>query len=84
LEDSLSNSKPPLKPDSSLAYCFPLGQYQGFQRRRQDAYVFRKYVGRAMKRLFEKYQDMGIPEDVYDRSIAYGDSVAKHVLSLFG
>jgi hypothetical protein len=81
LGGQLVKFKAPLKPDSSLAYCFPLASIKAFS-----------VVGRTLtfsgnmwdtyeKGLFEKYQDMGIPEDVYNRSIAYGDSVAKHVLA---
>ncbi|MCE7065496.1 vanadium-dependent haloperoxidase [Dyadobacter sp. CY326] len=71
----------PPKPDSSLAYCFPLASIKAFT-----------VVGRTLTfsgnmwddyetELFEKYRKMGIPEDVFERSTAYGDSVAKHVLA---
>jgi hypothetical protein len=81
LGNQLIKFKSPPKPDSALAYCFPLASIKAFT-----------VVGRTLtfsgnmwddyeKKLFKKYQDMGIPEDVYERSIAYGDTVAKHVMA---
>jgi hypothetical protein len=69
------------KPQADVAYCFPLASIKAFT-----------VVGRTLtfsgnlwddyeKDLFKKYEEMGIPEDVYERSVAYGDTVAKHVLA---
>lgn len=69
------------KPQAGVAYCFPLASIKAFM-----------VIGRTLtfsgdlwddyeKNLFKKYEEMGIPEDVYERSMAYGDTVAKHVLA---
>jgi hypothetical protein len=69
------------KPQAGVAYCFPLASIKAFT-----------VIGRTLtfsgdlwddyeKNLFKKYEEMGIPEDVYERSMAYGDTVAKHVLT---
>ncbi len=70
----------PRQPEAGLEYCFPLASIKAFTA-----------VGRMLtfsgnmwddyeKELFQKYKDMGIPDDVYERSVAFGDSVAKDVL----
>ncbi|MBB5285430.1 hypothetical protein HNQ92_003587 [Rhabdobacter roseus] len=67
-------------PVTGQEYCFPLASVKAFT-----------VVGRALtfssdlwdnyeKDFFKKYQAMGMPDDVYERSIAYGEQVAKHVL----
>lgn len=69
------------KPETGAAYCFPLASIKAFT-----------VVGRTLtfsgnmwddyeKGLFKKYQEMGIPKDVYERSIQFGDTIAKHVLA---
>lgn len=69
------------KPETGAAYCFPLASVKAFT-----------VVGRTLtfsgnmwddyeKGLFKKYQEMGIPKDVYERSIQFGDTIAKHVLA---
>jgi len=70
----------PRQPATGKMYCYPLASLKAFTA-----------VGRMLtfsgnmwddyeKGLFEKYKEMGVPEDVYERSIAFGDSVAKDVL----
>ncbi|WP_426293016.1 vanadium-dependent haloperoxidase [Dyadobacter endophyticus] len=81
LGNQLVKFNSPPKPDTALAYCFPLASIKAFM-----------VVGRTLtfsgnmwdgyeKGLLKQFQAMGIPEEVYERSIAYGDTVAKHVLA---
>jgi hypothetical protein len=80
LGGQLNGFTAPPAPDSSKAYCFPLASTKAFI-----------VVARALtfsgnmwddyeKTFWEKYKAMGIPKDVFDRSVAYGELVAKHVL----
>jgi hypothetical protein len=73
-----SSSAPTPKPGQE--YCFPLASLQAFMT-----------VGRALtfsadmwdnfdKEFQPRLQTLNIPEDVYERSIQYGEQVAKHVL----
>ncbi|HYG38145.1 MAG TPA: vanadium-dependent haloperoxidase [Cytophagales bacterium] len=67
-------------PDKDLEYCLPLASLKAYA-----------HVGRALtfsaemwdnfeKDFFKKFKEMGVPDDVYKRSLEYGDKVAKHVL----
>ncbi len=67
-------------PEAGKEYCFPLAGIKAFtvvgRTLTFSADMWDKYeVG-----LWKKYKDMGIPKEVYDRSIAYGEQVAKHVI----
>lgn len=81
LAGQINKFTPTPKPEAGAAYCYPLASVKAFT-----------VVGRTLtfsgnmwddyeKGLFKKYQEMGIPKDVYDRSIQYGDTIAKHVLA---
>ena len=76
----LNNFVTPTQPAAGKMYCYPLASLKAFT-----------VIGRTLtfsgnmwddyeKGLFEKYKKMGVPDDVYVRSIAFGDSVAKAVL----
>jgi hypothetical protein len=73
--------KAPMKPDSTLEYCFALSSIKAFTTVGRTLTFSGNMWDDYEKGLFAKYQDMGIPEEVYERSMAYGDSVAKHVLA---
>ncbi|WP_128546635.1 vanadium-dependent haloperoxidase [Larkinella soli] len=68
------------KPEPGQEYCYSLASTKAFLT-----------VGRALtfsgdlfdefeKKFYEEYHEMGIPDEVYERSVAYGEAVAKHVL----
>ena len=67
-------------PQKGKEYCFPLASTRAFA-----------IVGKALtfsddkwedfdQKFFRQYKEMDIPEEVYDRSIKYGEQVAKHIL----
>jgi hypothetical protein len=68
------------KPDSSLAYCFPLASIKAFTSVGRTLTFSGDMWDKYEQGLFAKYMEMGIPEDVYTRSLAFGDSVAKHII----
>lgn len=68
-------------PEEEKVYSFPLASVKAFIT-----------VGKALtfsddmwesyeKDFYRQYKEIGIPQDVYDRSVAYGEEVAKHVLA---
>ncbi len=72
--------EPGPKPEAGKDYCFPLASARAFLT-----------VGRALtfsgdlfddfeKAFYARFKVDGVPDEVYDRSMAYGESVAKHVL----
>lgn len=69
------------KPDPGVAYCYPLASIKAFASVGRTLTFSGNMWDDYEKELFEKYRQMGIPEDVFDRSMAYGDSVAKHIMA---
>ncbi|WP_224995532.1 vanadium-dependent haloperoxidase [Cesiribacter sp. SM1] len=71
-------------PEEGKVYCYPLASTKAFIE-----------VGKALtfnmemwedfeKDFYAQYEGMGIPADVYERSSAYGEQVAKHILAYAG
>lgn len=72
------------QPESGKEYCFPLASAKAFS-----------IVGRTLtfsgdmwdtydKDFLKKYEAMGIPDDVIERSTAYGEAVANHIIAYSG
>ncbi len=81
LSGQLNDLGPAPKPEAGKEYCYPLASAKAFA-----------LVGRTLtfsgnlwddyeKELFKKYEDMGMPSDVYERSIAYGELIANHIIA---
>ncbi|RIV23783.1 phosphatase PAP2 family protein [Fibrisoma montanum] len=77
----LNGSKPAPAPNPTSVYCFPLASLKAFLT-----------VGRALTfsedmwdefdtKLTPRLQTFGVPDDVYERSMAYGEQVARHILT---
>lgn len=72
------------QPEAGKEYCFPLASAKAFT-----------IVGRTLtfsgdmwdtydKDFLKKYETMGIPDDVIERSTAYGEAVANHIIAYSG
>jgi hypothetical protein len=68
-------------PEEGAEYCFPLASVKAFIAV-SKALTFSVDMWDAYEaELDRKYEAMDIPQDVYERSVAYGELVAKHVLA---
>ncbi len=72
------------QPEPGQEFCFPLASVRAFLT-----------VGRALTfsadrfdefeaKFYKQYQEAGVPSDVFERSMAYGEAVGKHVLAYAG
>lgn len=72
------------QPEPGQEYCFPLASVRAFLT-----------VGRALTfsgdrfdefeaKFYKQYQEAGVPGDVFERSMAYGETVGKHILAYAG
>lgn len=68
-------------PEEGKAYCFPLASMKAFTTMGRELTFSTTMWDEFEKEFYEKYEAMGIPKDVYQRSIAYGEKVAEHVLA---
>jgi len=72
---------PPPAPEAGKDYCFPLASVNA-QLTVGKALIFSESDVEDLKEsIFEEFKKMNMPEEVYDRSMAYGDAVAKHILA---
>jgi hypothetical protein len=68
-------------PEEGAEYCFPLASVKAFIAV-SKALTFSVDMWEAYEaELDRKYEAMDIPQDVYERSVAYGEQLAKHVLA---
>ncbi|MCU0354988.1 MAG: phosphatidic acid phosphatase, partial [Cytophagales bacterium] len=80
LAGQLNGLTPGPAPEPGQTYCFPLASVRAFMvMARNLTFSVEKY-DEFEKNLYASYQDMGMPDDVYERSLAYGDSVASHII----
>jgi hypothetical protein len=68
------------KPDPTEEYCFSLASTQAMIKVGRTLIFSEEDFDNFTKPVYDEFKSTGIPNDVYDRSIAYGDQVAAHIL----
>lgn len=81
LAGQLNGLTPGPKPEAGKEYCYPLASFNA-QLIVGKQLIFSEGDAEELKeKTFEDFKQMGIPQDVYDRSMAFGEAVAKHILA---
>jgi hypothetical protein len=81
LAGQLNGLTPVPQPEAGKEYCFPLASFNA-QLVVGKQLIFSEGDAEELKeKTFEDFKQMDIPNDVYDRSMAYGEAVAKHILA---
>lgn len=80
LGGSLKGFTTPTAPDSDKKYCFPLASTRAFLKVARNLTFSANFFDEYEKDFYKKYEQMGIPDEIIENSIAYGDSVAAHVM----
>jgi len=70
----------PPAPEAGETYCFPLASVQAFLKVGKALIFSEEKIDSFHTTLLKAYKATGIPKDVYERSLIYGDSVAQHIL----
>ncbi|WP_347157757.1 vanadium-dependent haloperoxidase [Pontibacter chitinilyticus] len=81
LAGKIRDFKPVPAPEQGKEYCYPLASIKAFIAVSKGLTISPNMWDNYEKELDRKYKEMGIPEDVYTRSVAYGEQVAGHVLA---
>ena len=68
------------KPEPGKDYCFPLASAHAFLTVARALTFSVEFYDEFEKPFYAEYKKNGVPDEVYDRSMAYGEAVAKHVL----
>ena len=80
LAGQLDELTPTPLPDTSQAYCYPLAAIKAFLTVGRTLISSEDQITTFETEIFNEYRSLGIPRSVFDRSLAYGEAVAQHVL----
>ncbi len=77
----LNELSPIPKPDKDKTYCFPLAGVHAFLIVGQALIFSEQEMADFKKELHDQYKKDGVPKQVFNNSIQYGEQVAKHILA---
>lgn len=69
------------KPDATKKYCYPLASVQAALRVGKALVFSEDKVEEFYQKMMTEFKETGIPEEVFENSIDYGNKVADHVLA---
>lgn len=81
LAGQLNGLQPGPQPEAGKEYCYPLASVNAMLTMGKQLVFSEGDVEDLEETLFQEFANMNMPQDVYDRSMAYGDAVAKHILA---
>ncbi|MCA0364549.1 MAG: vanadium-dependent haloperoxidase [Bacteroidetes bacterium] len=68
------------KPEAGKEYCYPLASVKAIMTvARSLTFTVEKY-DEYEKTTYQKFKDAGVPSDVYDRSMAFGEAIGNYVI----
>ncbi len=81
LAGQLRDLKPSPQPEAGKEYCFPLASVNAQLTVGKTLVFSESDVEDLKEEIFDDFKKMNMPAEVYERSMAYGEAVAKHVLA---
>jgi hypothetical protein len=72
------------QPDPALEYCFPLASVEAFMKVGKTLVFSEPEIDEFHQKVLKEFRDAGVPGEVYDRSITYGNNVADHIIKWSG
>ncbi|MHC2991058.1 phosphatidic acid phosphatase [Pontibacter sp. HJ8] len=81
LNGQLNGFKGIPQPAPDSVYCFPLASLNAFLTVSRSLIFSSDMLDEYEEQLYDKYRKMGVPEDVFDRSVRYGQVAAKSILA---
>ncbi len=81
LAGQMNGLAPAPTPDASKEYCYPLAGVNAMLIVSKALVFSEGEVEELKEDVFDQFKAMNMPQEVYDRSMAHGDAVAKHILA---
>lgn len=81
LAGQLNGLTPGPQPEAGKEYCYPLASANALLFVGKTLVFSESDVDDLKEKIFDDFKQMNMPPDVYDRSMAYGEAVAKHILA---
>jgi hypothetical protein len=69
------------KPEPSMEYCFPLASVEAMLTVGKALVFSEDKMDVFYERIMQDFKEAGVPDEVFERSVVYGQAVAKHVLA---
>jgi hypothetical protein len=80
LAGQLNGLRPGPKPEAGMEYCFPLASAAALMKVGKFLVFSESGMDDLEEDIFQEFEKINMPPDVYQRSIQYGESVAAHVI----
>lgn len=81
LAGQLNGLTPGPQPEAGKEYCYPLAGINAMLTVGKQLVFSEGDIQELKETIFEDFNQMNMPPEVYERSMAYGDAVAKHILA---
>ena len=69
------------KPEAGQEYCYALASCQAMLKVGRALVFSEDKLDEFYGKIMQEFKDTGMPEEVYERSVAYGTAVADHVMA---
>ncbi|MBK9335714.1 MAG: hypothetical protein IPM98_03655 [Lewinellaceae bacterium] len=69
------------KPEAGKDYCYPLASVTALMKVGKQLIFSESSMDDLKEDIFTEFEAMKMPREVYDRSIAYGEAVAAHIIA---
>lgn len=69
------------KPQASLEYCYPLASVEAMLTVGRALVFSEDKMDVFYNKIMQEFKDAGVPDEIFERSIGYGQEVAKHILA---
>lgn len=81
LAAQLNGLEPVPQPEAGMEYCFPLASVQATFKVGRTLVFSEDKMDEFYAKITHEFKDTGIPDEVYERSVAYGNQVADHIIA---
>ena len=81
LAGQLNGLEPLPQPDKNQEYCYALASVQAVLKVGRVLIFSEDKLDAFYNQIMQEYKDTGMPEDVFDRSVAFGTQVADHIIA---
>src|ERR1041385_2705877 len=72
------------KPDPGVEYCYQLAAVEAMLKLGKKLTFTETDIEAFQKKILQEFRDLGVPGDVFDRSVEYGDRVGDHIIAWSG
>lgn len=80
LAGQLKGLEPVPGPEAGEEYCFPLASVEAMLAVGKNLIFSEDKMEAFHAQMMKEFHDAGLPDDVFERSVAYGQTVAKHIM----